>query len=110
MVKRTTSTQKMTEKLKEVLQQLFKIRNTDVYAQGDWLKRVVQGHNNYYALPGNLKAINAFHSEICLTWLKALRRRGQRHPITWKRLTNLIKLFIPSAKVLHPYPNMRLRV
>ncbi len=109
-VKRITSAKKMTAKLKEVRQQLFKNRNKDVYAQGGWLKRVVQGHNNYYAVPGNLKALSAFRSEICRTWLKALRRRGQRHPITWKRLTKLINLFIPRAKVLHPYPNMRLRV
>lgn len=110
MVKRLTSAKKMTAKLKEVRQQLFKIRNRDVYAQGSWLKSVVQGHNNYYAVPGNQKALNAFRSEICRTWLKSLRRRGQRHPISWKRLTNLIKLFIPSVKVLHPYPNMRLCV
>ncbi len=110
MLKRITSAKKMTAKLKEVRQQLFKNRNNDVYAQGGWLKRVVQGHNNYYAVPGNLKALNAFRSEICRTWLKALRRRGQRHPITWKRLTKLIKLFVPSARVLHPYPNMRLHV
>jgi RNA-directed DNA polymerase len=109
-VKRITSAKKMTAKLKDIRRQLFKNRSKDVYAQASWLKSVVQGHNNYYAVPGNLKALNAFRSEICRSWLKALRRRGQRHPISWKELTKVISLFIPSASILHPYPNMRLRV
>jgi hypothetical protein len=35
-------------------------RSKDVYAQGSWLKSVVQGHNNYYAASGNLKALKHF--------------------------------------------------
>jgi len=109
-LKRSTCAKKMTAKLKEIRQHLLKTRNRDIYQQGSWLKSVVQGHNNYYAVPGNQKALNAFRSEICRTWLRALRRRGQRHPISWKKLTKVIKLFIPSVRVLHPYPNMRLSV
>ena len=109
-VKRSTCAKKMTVKLKEIRQHLFKNRSKDIYTQGRWLKSVVQGHNNYYAVPGNQKALEAFRSEICRTWLRALRRRGQRHPISWKKLTKVIKLFIPSVRVLHPYPNMRLSV
>lgn len=110
MLKRFTSAKKMTAKLKEIRRLLMKNRSRDIYTQGGWLKSVVTGHNNYYAVPGNLKALNQFRSEVCRSWLRALRRRGQRHPISWKKLTKVIKLFIPSARVLHPYPTMRLRV
>jgi len=110
ILKRISSAKKMTLKLHQIRQHLYKIRSKDMYGQGRWLKSVVQGHNNYYAVPGNSKALNAFRSEICRTWLKTLRRRGQRHPISWKKLTRLIKLFIPSAIILHPYPSMRLKV
>jgi hypothetical protein len=50
----------MTAKLKDTRRQLFKNRSKDVYAQGSWLKSVVQGHNNYYAASGNLKALKHF--------------------------------------------------
>ena len=110
MLKRITIAKKLRGKLKQVRQTLMKNRHKDVYRQGQWLKSVVQGHNNYYAVPGNLKAIDLFRREICRYWLRALRKRSQRHNITWKKMTKLIKYFIPSTRVIHPYPNQRLCV
>jgi len=78
MLKRYTSAKKLTAKLKEIRQELMKRRANDVYEVGKWLKRVVQGHNNYYAVPGNSAALNQFRTEVNRTWLRALRRRGQR--------------------------------
>lgn len=110
MIKRFTVAKKLKAKAKEIRQQLLTHRNKDIYVQGRWLKSVVTGHNNYFAVPGNINALNQFRVEICRTWLRALRRRGQRHPISWKKLNKLIKIFIPNAKILHPYPDKRLRV
>ena len=110
MLKRITIAKKLRGKLKQVRETLMKNRHKDVYRQGQWLKSVVQGHNNYYAVPGNLKAIDLFRREICRYWLRALRKRSQRHNITWKKMTKLIKYFIPSTRVIHPYPNQRLCV
>jgi hypothetical protein len=42
----------------------MKRRTQDVYELGKWLKRVVQGHNNYYAAPENSAALNQFRTEI----------------------------------------------
>ena len=109
-VKRHTIAKKMTAKLKDIRQRLFEKRHKDIYLIGRWLRSVVRGHNNFYAVPGNFRAINQFRTEVCRSWLQALRRRGQRHPISWKKITMLIKFFIPSATVVHPYPNARLRV
>ncbi len=110
IIKRFTSAKKLTAKIKEIKQTLFKCRSKDLFLVGNWLKSVVTGHYNYYAVPGNQIALNQFRTEICRAWLRALRRRGQRHPISWQKLTRAIKLFIPSVKVLHPYPNQRFRV
>lgn len=110
MIKRFTCAKKLTGKIKEIKQTLFKYRNKDLYRVGNWLKSVITGHYNYYAVPGNQIALNQFRTEICRAWLKALRRRGQRHPISWQKLSRAIKLFIPSVRVIHPYPNQRLRV
>ncbi|KEQ17206.1 DNA polymerase [Endozoicomonas numazuensis] len=109
-VKRFTSAKKLTAKLKEIKQILLRNRHRDVFEQGKWLKSVVQGHNNYFAVPGNLKAINLFRREICRYWLRALRKRSQRHTLTWTKMTKLIKYFIPSSMLTHPYPNQRLCV
>ncbi len=107
MLKRFTIAKKLRAKIKDIKQTLLKNRHRDVFEQGKWLKSVVQGHNNYFAVPGNLKALNQFRREVCRAWVKALRKRSQKHRITWKKMQKVFKLFIPSAKILHPYPSIR---
>jgi hypothetical protein len=44
-----------------------------------------------------------------LSRVRSLRRRSQPHRLTWKRTVRLIKRFLPSPRVLHPWPNDPLR-
>jgi hypothetical protein len=84
-------------------------RHKPVAEQGRWLKSVVQGFFNYHAVPGNHRALKAFRTLVDRSWLRALRRRSQKGTkLTWDRMKRLIATWIPSAKVLHPYPNQRL--
>jgi len=50
--------------------------------QGRWLASVVRGHLAYYAVPGNIDAVGSFHRQAGRYWLRALRRRSQRHRLT----------------------------
>ena len=43
-------------------------------------------------------------------WLRALRRRSQRHRITGERMNRLAARWLPALRVVHPYPEQRLRV
>jgi len=44
-------------------------------------------------------------------WHRALRRRSQKGKyLSRERMQRLIQTWIPPAKLLHPYPNQRLRV
>jgi len=86
-------------------------RHDPVPAIGKWIRSVVQGHLNYFAVPGNKKSIDAFRTEVIRGWLHALRRRSQKsRSLTWDRIKRLVKTWVPSTKVLHPYPNQRLCV
>ena len=40
-------------------------------------------------------------------WMRALRRRGQKHWLTWPRLVALADCWLPRPTILHPYPNLR---
>ncbi|WP_152558634.1 hypothetical protein [Endozoicomonas numazuensis] len=66
---------------------MLRIRHRDIFEQGKWLKSIVQGRNNYFAVPGNLKAVNLFRREIFRYWLRLLRKRSQRHTLTWTKMT-----------------------
>ena len=79
--------------------------------QGRWLRSIVQGYYNYFGVPGNSKSLNTFRTLICRAWFRALRRRSHKAvKLKWLKMQWLIKYFIPSVKVTHPYPNQRLRV
>jgi RNA-directed DNA polymerase len=106
-VRRLTIAERQRRKLKAVREALAKRRHRPIPEQGRWLRAVVQGHLNYYAVPGNLDRCKAFMREVNRAWLHALRRRGQRHPITWDRMKRHIARWIPAAKILHPYPDER---
>ena len=64
---------------------------------------------NYHAVPGNRRALDTFRTQVNRAWLRALRRRSQKgRKLNWGRMKRLIATWIPTAKVLHPYPNQRL--
>ena len=40
-------------------------------------------------------------------WCAALRRRSQRHRLNWERMNRLATRWLPPARILHPYPDLR---
>ena len=110
-VRRKTITKRLRAKLKEVREMVMCRRHEPVCEHGRWLRSVVQGHLNYFAVPGNISALETFRTEITKAWFYALRRRSQKGRIlTWDRIKRLIATWIPKARIQHPYPNQRLCV
>ena len=110
-VRRKTIAKRMRAKLKEVSQALRRKRSLPISVQGQWLRSVIRGHFNYYAVPGNADALNAFRTQVIRSWLKALRRRSQKgRNLTWSRFKRWIEKWIPTVRIVHPYPNQRLCV
>jgi len=107
LVLRKTVRKRLLAKLKELQAELRRRWHEPVAELGKWLRSVVQGYFNYHAVPGNLASLNSFRQEVSKRWLRALRRRGQNHPMTWEQLAPLIKRWLPFPKPLHPYPDMR---
>jgi hypothetical protein len=106
-VRRQTVSKRMRAKLLDVKQALLQRRHDPVHEQGAWLGAVVQGYMNYHAVPGNIQAMEAFRRESLRHWLRALRRRSQKHRMTWARFAPLADLWVPKPKILHPYPTQR---
>jgi len=110
-VRRLTIAKRQRAKLKEIHQWLKANRCIPTAVQGRWLRSVIQGAMNYYGVPGNWRALSAFRTEICKSWLKALRRRSQKaSKLTWKKFKHLVHEWIPKTRIIHPYPNERLHV
>ena len=98
-------------KLKEIEERLMQTRHKSPYEVGRWVRSVLTGYFNYFAVPGNSASIGIMRTEVCKAWLKAIRRRSQKgRGFNWKRMALLVRIFIPHTRVRHPYPNQRLCV
>jgi len=110
-LRRQTIAKKQRTTLKRVKELLFKRINLNVHWLGQWLSSVVRGFYHYFGVPGNLKSLSTFRTQICRMWLRLLRRRSHKATkFNWHKIQRLIKRYIPTVKVIHPYPNQRLRV
>jgi group II intron reverse transcriptase/maturase len=108
-VRRITISKRMRAKLREVKDQLKRRRHQPVPEQGRWLASVVRGYRAYYAVPGNRAAVATFRTQVTKLWHRALERRSQRTRINWARMNRLATRWLPPARVVHPFPDVRFR-
>lgn len=106
-IKRKTVAKRLRAKLKAVKQFLRAKLHEPLPLVGKWLGSVVQGHMNYYAVPGNIDSINTFRTQVARHWFRTLRRRSQRHRMPWSRFTFLVARYLPKSRIVHPYPYVR---
>jgi group II intron reverse transcriptase/maturase len=106
-VRRTTIRKRMRAKLRQIKQELRTRMHDPVLPTGEWLKSVVQGYFNYYAVPGNLDSLAVFRDRLLGLWWRTQRRRSQKHRLSWHRMLTLGQRWLPAPRVLHPYPAAR---
>jgi len=109
-VLRQTMRTRLRAKLEEVKVELRRRLHDPIPEQGAYLRSVVRGHVRYYGVPMNGPALNAFRFAIGWTWWRMLRRRSQCHRITARRLRALVARWLPTPRICHPYPLVRLGV
>jgi hypothetical protein len=109
-IKRITIAKRMRAKLQQLKTELRRRMHWPIQAQGLWLRRVVQGHFNHYAVPGNYDAIRQFRTQLTRHWIRALRRRSQRDRMNWARMNKHVDRWLPPVRIIHPFPNVRLVV
>jgi group II intron reverse transcriptase/maturase len=110
LILRHTVRDRLREKLRQVKETIWRMMHRPIAEQGLYLKRVVNGFLNYFAVPTNSRAINSFYRHVGWYWFRALRRRSQNHWLTWQRMRRWIDLFLPPARIRHPYPDVRFDV
>src|SRR5215203_5094341 len=107
LVKRKTRRDRMRVKLKAIKQELRRRMHQPIPNQGKWLRQVVKGYFNYFAVPTNKLALATFRDEVVRRWRQTLRRRSQKTALTWERLSKLADDWIPKPLILLPWPNQQ---
>jgi len=109
-LRRHTMRKRMTAKLHEVSTGMQRRRHQPIPDQGRWLAAVLRGHYAYYGVPTNIDALDSFRREVARGWYRSLRRRSQRSRLDWTRMNRLVARWLPSARIVHPWPSQRFKV
>jgi group II intron reverse transcriptase/maturase len=110
LLKRKSRRDRARAKLKEVKDELRRRRHETVPEQGRWLAGVVRGYFAYHAVPTNTRALEAFAHHVTALWWRTLRRRSQKDNTTWAYAQRLAAQWLPTPRILHPWPSQRFAV
>lgn len=110
LLKRKTRRDRMRAKLKALKGELRRRMHESIREQGKWLAQVVRGDFAYHAVPTNAKSLVEFDHHVQILWLRTLRKRSQKDSTTMDRIIRLAADFLPTPRVLHPWPEARFLV
>lgn len=108
IVLRLTMRKRLRAKLQEIKAALRQRWHDPVPEIGRWLGSIIRGHLNYYGVPLNFTALEAFHHQVICHWKRALSRRSQKAHVTWERMRRIARRWLPPVRIVHPYPDQRL--
>ena len=109
-VLRRTMSKRMRAKLTALNETLRRRRHLPLGDVGRWLGQVLRGHYRYYGVPRNFAALKLFRDRVRRLWRAVLSRRGQKGWIGEARMSRIAACWLPTPRICHPYPNVRLRV
>ena len=99
---RKTAKDRFARALKRVAQWCDFHRHLPVRLQQQALCRKLMGHNQYYGITGNYRALSKFYWEVHKVWRTWLNRRSQRAKMTWERFNRLLTRYpLPAPRIAH---------
>jgi group II intron reverse transcriptase/maturase len=102
VVKRQTSSKRVTRALRAVQQWCKRNRHRPVVEQQQALASKLRGHCAYYGITGNAKSLASFRHEVTRGWQRWLNRRSQRKSMPWDRFRRLLQRYpLPPAIAIH---------
>jgi group II intron reverse transcriptase/maturase len=109
-IRRKSRRDRRCAKLREIKDELRQRMQQPIPEQGRWLKLVITGYYAYHAVPTNSRSLRAFRDHVVRLWGRTLRRRSQKHALTWERMGKVADDWLPQPRILHPWPSIRFAV
>ena len=97
-------------RLREVKETLRRRLHIATDEQGAWLRQVVTGYFAYHAVPNNIQALSAFRRGVRWLWWRSLRHRSQKDRTTRTAINRLVRHWLPTPRITHPWPDQRFAV
>jgi RNA-directed DNA polymerase len=96
----------MDTKLLAIKVELRRKMRDPIAKTGGWMKQMLQGHLNYFAVSGNDPSFWWFFDKVKRRWLASLRRRSQTARLNREKFTRLVDRFFLPIRRLHPRENV----
>jgi group II intron reverse transcriptase/maturase len=112
VLKRKTSSKKLTLSLSKVQNWIKYNRSTKLVELIPKLNRKLQGHYGYYGITFNSEGINRYFEQVKRILHKWLNRRGGKPVWNWYRFNQLIDEWLPlfKPKIYHSYRTAKIPV
>jgi len=102
VVKRKTAKGRFGRALQRIAWWCRTHRHRPLREQQQRLARMLRGHDAYYGITGNARALVRFHHEVERIWRKWLDRRSWRSRMTWPRFRRLLRHYpLPPPRAVH---------
>jgi len=102
VVKRKTAGSRFGRAVKRVYEWCRTYRHAPVPWQHEQLGRKLRGHDNYYGITGNRKALARFRHAVRRAWRTWLNRRSAKARMTWECFERLVERYpLPAPVVRH---------
>ena len=102
MVQRKTAKARFSRAVRQIGNWCRRNRHLPVAEQQRALGRKLRGHDAYYGITGNARALSRFRHEAKRRWHKWLNRRSRATRLHWTAFTRLLQRYpLPPARVVH---------
>ena len=102
VVKRKTAKDRFSRTLHRFSKWCRENRHLPIKEQHLALSRKLRGHDAYFGITGNSRALAVLRYWVIQTWWKWLRRRSWKARLSWAGMSRLLKLFpLPPARAVH---------
>jgi group II intron reverse transcriptase/maturase len=102
VVTRKTAKDRFNRAIKKIAQWCRAHRHDAIDEQHRNLARKLLGHDAYYGISGNMRALQRFRMAVRQAWRAWLDRRGGKVRMTWDRFNQLIERYpLPAARIVH---------
>jgi group II intron reverse transcriptase/maturase len=102
VVKRKTASNRFTRSLRRIDLWCRGHRHTPVRWQHAKLTRKLRGHDEYYGITGNSKALSSLRHWVKRIWRKWLSRRSRTSKVNWVRFNLLLERYpLPDPRICH---------
>jgi RNA-directed DNA polymerase len=102
VVKCKTMSSRLSRTLKRISTWCSVHRHLPLKAQHIALSRKLRGHDAYYGITGNARALSMLRPLVQRIWHKWLSRRSWKATLTWARMNRLLEVFpLPPPRVVH---------